>query len=94
MKHIRDAYEQKMLAQLNELKAEIATFREKADQAETSLLLEYYTLIEEMQLKLETVEQKFELLKQVNDDRWEEFKTDLEQSWKSLREVIRAITSP
>ena len=91
---MRDAYEKKMLVQLNELKTEIETLKKKVDHVEVNLLLEYYTLIDELQLKLEIVEQKFELLRQANDERWEEFKTELEHSWKSLREVIRAITSP
>ena len=91
---MRDAYEKKMLAQLNELKAEIETLKKKADRVEVNLLLEYYTLIDELQLKLTIVEQKFELLRQANDERWDEFKTELEHSWESLREVIRAITSP
>ena len=91
---MRHSYEKKMLVQLDELKAEVAVLTEKAGQVETSLQLEYLTLIDELQLKLETVEQKFELLRLANDGRWEEFKTELEHSWESLRELIRAITSP
>ena len=91
---LRKTYEEKMQARLHGLKAEIHELREKAEQAETNLQLEYYTLIDELHLKLETAEQKFELLKQTEDEKWEEFKADLELSWDSLRELIRAITSP
>ena len=91
---LRETYEKKMQAQLHELKAEIHDLKEKAEQAETNLQLEYYTLIDELHLKLETAEQKFELLKQANDEKWEEFKAELELSWNSLRELIKAITSP
>ena len=41
---LRDIYEKKMQDQLNELKSEIDELREKADQVETNLQLEYYTL--------------------------------------------------
>ena len=91
---MRETYEAKMQAQLHELKAEIHELRKKAGQAETNLELEYYTLIDELHLKLETTEQKFELLRQTKDEKWEEFKTDLELSWNSLLELIKAITSP
>jgi len=91
---IRETYEAKMQARLHELKAEIHELREKANRAETNLELEYYTLIDELHLKLETAEQKFELLKQTQDENWEEFKTELELSWKSLLEMVKAITSP
>ena len=83
-----------MQAQLEELKAEVEKIKAKAQQKETTLQLEYYTKIEELQSKLATAEQKFQLFKQVHDDGWLAFKTDLEKSWDSLRELIKAITSP
>jgi predicted ribosome quality control (RQC) complex YloA/Tae2 family protein len=90
----RQTYENRMQAQLDELKTEIAEFRKKAEQAEINLELEYYTLIEELQLKLEATEQKFELLKLANAETWEDFKSELEHSWNSLRELVKAITAP
>lgn len=91
---LRKTYEAKMQAQLAELKAEIGELKQKADQVETNLQLEYYTLIDELHVKLDTAEQKFELLKQTKDENWEEFKVELELSWNSLLELIKAITSP
>ncbi len=91
---LRETYEKKMQAQLNELKAEIAELKEKADQAETNLQLEYYTLIDELHLKLETANQKFHLLKQASDEKWDEFKSEFELIWDSLRELIKSITAP
>ena len=91
---IRDSYEKKMQAQLQQLKAEIEELRVKADQAETNLELEYYTLIDELHLKLETANQKFKLLKQASDENWNEFKSEFELVWHSLRELIKSITSP
>jgi len=91
---MREIFERKMQAQLDELKVELAGLKDKADRAEANLELEYFTLIDELRLKLEEVEQKFELLQQVNDEKWEEFKAELELSWDSLRELVKAITSP
>ena len=91
---MREIFERKMQAQLDELKVELAGLKDKADRAEANLELEYFTLIDELRLKLEEVEQKFELLQQVNDEKWEEFKTELELSWDSLRELVKATTSP
>jgi hypothetical protein len=91
---IRTLYERKMQARLNELKIEIAELKEKVGQAEANLELEYYTLIEELHLKLEATEQKFHLLKEAQDEKWQEFKAEFELSWDSLLEMIKAITSP
>jgi len=91
---LRETYEKKMQDQLNELKAEITELKEKADHAETNLELEYYTLIDELHLKLETAHQKFDLLKQANDEKWDEFKSEFELIWDSMRELIKSVTSP
>jgi hypothetical protein len=92
--NLRKIYEKKMQSQLNELKSEIDELRKKAAQAETNLQLEYYTLIDELQLKLETANQKFHLLKQASDEKWDEFKSEFELIWDSLRGLINSITSP
>ncbi len=83
-----------MQTQLQQLKAEIDELGKKAGQTETNLELEYYTLIDELHLKLDTANQKFHLLKQANDEKWDEFKSEFELIWNSLRELIRSITSP
>ena len=83
-----------MQAQLDELKAEIDELKVKADQAETNLQLEYYTLIDELRLNLDKANQKFLMLKQANDEKWEEFKSEFELIWGSIRELVKSITSP
>ena len=55
---IRDVYEKKMQVQLDEWKTRLEVFKEKADQEETNLQLEYYTLIDEIKLELETAHKK------------------------------------
>ncbi len=91
---LREIYEKKIQTQLNELKSEIDELREKADQAETNLQLEYYTLIDELHLKLETANLKFHLLQQASDEKWDEFKSEFELVWDTLRGLINSITSP
>lgn len=83
-----------MRARLGELRAEVDRFEHKVEQAEASMELEYYTLLEELKVKLEVAEQKFELFLETHDDAWETLRDDLEQSWKSMRNVINAITGP
>jgi hypothetical protein len=90
----RENYEEKMQAQLDELKVEIAELKGKAERAEANLELEYYTLIDELHVKLEETEHRFELLRMANEQRWEEFKSELEHSWSSLRELIKAVNAP
>ena len=90
----RKSYESRMQAQLDGLKSEVAELKQKARQAEINLELEYYTLVDELQVKLEVAEDRFEMLKMANEEKWEEFKSSFEHSWDALRELIKAITAP
>ena len=90
----RETYQEQMRARLHELKTEIDELRHKADQAETNLQLEYCTLIDQLRLKLETANQKFQLLEEAGEENWEEFKTEFEHVWNALRELIKSVTSP
>lgn len=91
---IRDVYEKKMQARLDEWKTRLEQFKEKADQEETNLQLEYYTLIDEIKLEMESAHKKLQRLKQANDDSWEDFKDEVETTWDSLDDLIRALTLP
>ena len=76
---VRDIYEKNMQVRLDEWKARLEVFKEKADQEETNLQLEYYTLIDEIKLELDAAHKKLEQLKQAGDETWEEFKDDVER---------------
>ena len=91
---IRDVYEKNMQAQLDEWKNKLAVFKEKADQEETNLQLEYYTLIDEIKLELETAHKKLQRLKQAGDETWEELKAEVEATWDSLHDLIKSLTLP
>ena len=91
---LKSSYERKMQSRLDELKEEIDELRQKANEAETNLELEYHTLLEELQVKLETANQKFQLLIQANEDDWEDFKSEFETVWDSLHELVKTVTSP
>jgi phosphoserine phosphatase len=92
--HMKEIYEKKMQPRLDELNEEIDELRQTAGEAETNLELEYYTLLDEAQVELETARQKFQLLIQANEDDWEDFKSEFEKTWDSLRELVKSVTSP
>jgi len=83
-----------MRARLQALRKDIEELGQRAARVETSLELEYYTLLEELRLALESAEQKFELLIESQDDQWEAVRTEFEQLWRAARELIRAVNSP
>lgn len=91
---MRKDYENSMRQRLEGLRQEYQDLKHRAEQAETRLELEYYTRLEEVQLALESAEQKFELLLEAHEDQWEHVRDEVEQVWAAARELIRAVTSP
>jgi pyruvate formate-lyase activating enzyme-like uncharacterized protein len=91
---IREVYEKNMQARLDEWKSRLEVFRKKADQEETNLQLEYYTLIDEAKLALEDAHKKLQILKQAGDEEWEELKAEIKTTWDLLDELIRSLTLP
>ena len=91
---MRKDHESRMRQRLEALRREYEEIRQRAGQAETSLEFEYYTRLEELQIALETAEQKFELLLETHEDQWERTRDEVEQVWKAARELVRAVTSP
>ena len=90
----RQGFEQKMRAELTQLKAEYENLKARAGRVESELEGEYLTLFEELKIALQEAEQKLELFAETHEDQWEEFKLDLERSWESLRSLIKAVTGP
>ncbi len=85
---------EQMRRELDRLKREVQKIKNAAGKAEAGLEMEYFTLIDELQLELHGLEQKYELFRETHDAAWQEFKSDLERSWTSLRELIKVITGP
>ena len=91
---MRRDYENMMRQRLGALRQEYEDLKHRTEQAETRLELEYYTRLEEIQLTLESAEQKFELLLETHEDQWERVRDEVEQVWTAARELVRAVTSP
>ncbi|OOV88367.1 coiled coil domain-containing protein [Oceanospirillum linum] len=84
----KEAYQQKVEAQLDEWKADIDKLKSKADQANASAQVEYYEQIEQLKTKQEAVSSKFEELRNSSDDAWSDVKSGLELAKESLSEAM------
>jgi vacuolar-type H+-ATPase subunit I/STV1 len=75
---MKEEYEQKLQAQLNEWSAEINKLKAKADGAEADAQLEYYKKIEGLQAMQESVNNKLAELKDASDDAWVDLKAGID----------------
>lgn len=89
----KEAYEQKLQAQLDEWSAEIAKLKAKADGAEADAQLEYYKNFEELQSMQETAANKLAEFKDAGDDAWEDLKTGIDNAWGSLGNALKSAAS-
>ncbi len=90
---MKEAYEKKLQAQLDEWEAGIDKLQAKADQAEAEAKIDYYKQIEELRAMKEAAGKKLSELQATGDDAWEDLKAGVESSWASLRNAVKSATS-
>jgi hypothetical protein len=90
---MKEAYEQKLQAQLDEWGAEIDKLKAKTDNAEADAQLEYYKQIEELRSMQESATNKLAELKDAGDDAWEDLKAGIESAWDSLGSALKSAYS-
>ena len=90
---MKEAYEQKLQAQLNEWEAEIDKLRAKANKVETDAQLEYYKQIAELRSMQEAANEQLVELKAASDDAWEDLKASLESTRDSLSNALTSAAS-
>jgi predicted RNase H-like nuclease (RuvC/YqgF family) len=81
----RDAYVQKLKAQLDEWNADINKLEAKADQAEVRAKIEYHKRIADLRARRKEVEDNIGELQQAGEGAWEDLKQGLENSWEILK---------
>jgi hypothetical protein len=90
---MKEAYEKKLQAQLDEWGAEIDLLKAKADKAEADAQLDYYKQIEELRSIQQAAGEKLAKLKEASDDAWEDLKAGIESAWDSLANALTSATS-
>jgi len=85
MKDKRKAYEEKIDAQLDEWKAQIALLKARADKAKAEAKIEYYKTIEALQHRQDEARAKLHEMKTAGDEAWEDLKTGAEKAWAEVK---------
>lgn len=91
--NMKEAYQKKLQAQLDEWNSEIDILKAKADKAEADSQLEYYKKIEELRSMQEEANNKLIELKDASDDAWEDLKAGMENAWDSLENALKSAKS-
>ncbi|MFT7879790.1 MAG: hypothetical protein ABXS91_05275 [Sulfurimonas sp.] len=91
--NIKEEYEQKTEAKLNELNAEIEKLKAKADKVEADAKIKYKEEIEKLSIIKEDFSQKLTALKEAGSSSWEKRKSDIEKLTSALEGTLKSVIS-
>ena len=89
----KQAYEEKIAAQLKEWDAKIDVLKAKAEKTEAAAKADYYETIEDLQKKRGAAKENLQALSRASDDAWEDLKQGVESAWSNLGAAITAAIS-
>ncbi len=87
----REAYEDKLRAQLDEWKAEIDKLEAKAKKATADLKIKYDKQIQELKDDRNSLKYKLSIIHEIGEDEWEEFKEDVDKIQSVLKKELEQL---
>lgn len=90
---LKEAYQDKLEAQLQEWTAKLDQLKAKADGAEAEAKIEYYKQIDGVRAKVAVAQEKLNELKTSSGEAWETLKCGVESVWTDLRTAVEGAVS-
>ena len=90
---VKEAFQKKLQAQLDEWETEINKLKARADKAGAEARLEYYKHVESLQAKHKAAKRKLDEFKETGDDAWEDLKDGMENAWSDLSNGVKSVMS-
>ena len=90
---LKEAYEKKLQAQLEEWSAEIDKLKAKADKAGADAQINYSRHIEELKSMQTAASKKLVELKNASEDTWEGLRQDMDELGRSLGNTLKSAIS-
>ncbi|MCH7499786.1 MAG: coiled coil domain-containing protein [Nitrospinae bacterium] len=90
---VKEEYQKKLQAQLDEWGPEIDKLKAVADKAKTGLQGEYYKEIEDLRSKQQTAQKKLHELKGASGEAWGDLKEGIETAWGTLGDALKLAAS-
>jgi F0F1-type ATP synthase epsilon subunit len=86
----KQAYREKLEAQMREWSAKIDVLKAKADQAEAEAKIEYRNRIEDLRQKKEALKAKLSELQNASDAAWKDIKAGTEKAAADLKDALQS----
>ena len=85
----KEAYKQKIEAELELAQAKLAEFKAKAKSSAADTRIKYSKQVDELEQKVDATKVKLKELGEASDDAWEQLKVGVESAWGALSTAIR-----
>jgi predicted nuclease with TOPRIM domain len=89
---LKEAYQEKIEAQLKEWSAKITELKAKADKTSADAKIKLYQELDDLKARKEAAQQKLNEIKAASAEKWESLKTasdkaveDLKHKWESIK---------
>jgi uncharacterized coiled-coil DUF342 family protein len=86
----RDAYVQKLKAQIDDWNADITKLEAKAGQATADVRIKYEQSLNSLRAERDRVSDKLEQIQESSEDAWEEFQAGAEDLWGRTKAAFAA----
>jgi hypothetical protein len=85
----KEAYKQKIEAELELAQAKLAEFKAQAKSSAADARIKLAKQVDELEQKVDTTRAKLKELGEASDDAWEQLKVGVESAWGALSAAIR-----
>jgi chromosome segregation ATPase len=90
---MKDAYIEKLQAQLDEWNAEVDKLKARVDSASADAKIDYYEQIDKLRKEQLEAQKKLIELQGASETAWEDVKAGVESAWDSLESAIKKAAS-
>jgi tRNA C32,U32 (ribose-2'-O)-methylase TrmJ len=85
----KEAYKQKMVAELGLVKAKLAELKARADCSAADARIQYAEQFNDLEQRIDDTKAKLKELSDASEDTWERLKDGVEASWHALSTAVR-----
>jgi archaellum component FlaC len=89
---LKEAYQEKIEAQVREWDAKVEGLKAKAQQAKAETKIKLEEQISTLRQKREGISQKLQALKEISEDKWQGLQAGIDQAWNDMKKLLEDIT--
>jgi len=89
----KEAYKQKIEAELELAQAKLAEFKAQAKSSAADSRIKHAKQVDELEQKVDATKAKLKELGEASDDAWEQLKVGVETAWGALSAAIRNVAA-